>query len=71
MVRDTFANNTPDKFPLTEAIEGLQEGLALMKKGSRFVFHIPDDLAWGKRGAGDKIGPYSVLIADVRLVDFW
>ncbi|MGJ8642553.1 MAG: FKBP-type peptidyl-prolyl cis-trans isomerase [Luteolibacter sp.] len=30
-------------------------------------FFVPPDLAWGKRGAGDKIGAYATLIFDIRL----
>ena len=30
-------------------------------------FFVPPDLAWGKRGAGDKIGAYATLISDIRL----
>jgi len=69
VVRDTFQMTGPDTYKVSEGIEGLIEGLQTMKCGGRSVFTIPADLAWGKRGAGDKIGPYSVLIADVRLLE--
>jgi FKBP-type peptidyl-prolyl cis-trans isomerase FkpA len=51
---------------MAEAIDGLKEGLPLMKEGGKFRFVVPPDLAWGKRGAGNKIGPYAALIFDVR-----
>jgi FKBP-type peptidyl-prolyl cis-trans isomerase FkpA len=54
-----------------ELIEGYQEGIQLMKKGARYRFFIPWELAWGKNGSGSKIPPYSMLIFDVRLIDFW
>lgn len=67
VIGDTYKNNEPDTFLLSEAIEGLKEGLPMMNIGSKFRFFVPSDLAWGKRGAGDKIGPYATLIFDIKL----
>ena len=36
-------------------IAGWTEGLQLMKEGSKYVFYIPSDLAYGARGAGNDI----------------
>ena len=68
VVRDTFLEREQDRFFVRETMEGLQEGLLLMKEGARYRFFIPWELAWGKGGNGKKIGPYSMLIADVWLV---
>lgn len=68
VIADTYKAGMPDEFSLQEAIEGIREGLQLMKQGGRFEFVIPPELAWGKRGVGDKIGPNAVLIFDVRLL---
>lgn len=67
VIKDTFRTPDTDRFTMEEAIPGLKEGLPLMKEGGRFRFVVPPDLAWGKRGAGDKIGPYAVLVFDIRL----
>ena len=67
VIKDTFRTPDYDRFTMQEAIAGLKEGLPLMKVGGRFRFVVPPDLAWGKRGAGDKIGPYAALIFDIRL----
>jgi FKBP-type peptidyl-prolyl cis-trans isomerase FkpA len=67
IIGDTYKNNEPDTFSLSEAIEGLKEGIPMMNIGSKFRFFVPSDLAWGKRGAGDKIGPYATLIFDIKL----
>ncbi|MBF0198094.1 MAG: FKBP-type peptidyl-prolyl cis-trans isomerase, partial [Planctomycetes bacterium] len=40
-------------------------------KGGRIKFWLPPDLAWGKKGAGTKIGPYAVLAFDMKLIDFY
>jgi len=67
VIKDTYHSTETDTFTLAEAIDGLKEGLPLMKEGGKFRFVVPPDLAWGKRGAGDRIGPYAVLIFDIRL----
>ncbi|MCP4453054.1 MAG: peptidylprolyl isomerase [Planctomycetes bacterium] len=69
LIEDTYKKPDPATFPMQEAIEGYQEGLSLMKTGDRFKFFIPSDLAWGKRGAGQKIGPYATLVIDSRLLE--
>jgi FKBP-type peptidyl-prolyl cis-trans isomerase FkpA len=67
VIKDTFRTPDTDRFSMAEAIAGLKEGLPLMKEGARYRFFVPPDLAWGKRGAGDKIGAYATLIFDIRL----
>ena len=67
VIKDTYHGIETDTFSLNEAIDGLKEGLPLMKEGGKFRFVVPPDLAWGKRGAGDRIGPYAALIFDIRL----
>lgn len=69
VIADTYKSGLPDKFSMKEAIPGLREGLQLMAVGARFEFVIPPELAWGKRGASNKIGPNAVLIFDVRLLE--
>ena len=67
IIKNTYHGTETDVFTMKEAIDGLKEGLALMKEGGKFLFVVPPDLAWGKRGAGQKIGPYAALIFDIRL----
>lgn len=69
ILEDTYRKNEPDEVRVEELIEGLQEGLQLMGKGSRFKFWVPSDLAWGRKGTSNKIPPYAVLSFDIRLVD--
>ena len=57
-------------FQLNRVIKGWTEGVALMTKGSKYRFYIPSELAYGQNGAGIEIGPNSVLIFDIELVDF-
>ncbi len=67
VIKDTYHSVEMDRFSLEEAIDGLKEGLPLMKEGGKTRFVVPPDLAWGKRGAGLKIGPFATLIFDIRL----
>ena len=68
VVGDTYKEGMPDEFTMKEAIPGIREGLQLMQEGARYEFVVPPDLAWGKKGVGNKIGPNAVLIFDLRLM---
>lgn len=68
ILEDTYRANQTSLVPLNELIEGLQEGLQLMSVGSRYKFWVPSDLAWGRKGTGNKIPPNAVLQFDIRLV---
>ena len=70
-VDDTYQKDIPAEFTMKEAIPGYREGLMLMSVGSRYKFFIPPDLAWGKRGAGAKIGPNALLVIDARLLEIF
>ena len=49
-------------------IPGWGEGLQLMAQGSKYRFWMPPELAFGERGAADKIPPNAVAIFDVELL---
>lgn len=55
-------------FRLDQTIPGWIEGLQLLKAGGEATFYIPAKLAYGEEKLGNKIGPNSVLIFDVKLV---
>jgi len=58
----------PATFALNQVIPGWTEGLQLMSEGSEYRLFIPSELAYGSKGAGDKILPNSTLIFDVKLI---
>lgn len=59
----------PIDFAVNGVIAGWTEALQLMPVGSKWRLYVPHDLAYGERGAGATIAPYSTLIFDVELLD--
>ena len=54
-------------FPVMGVIKWWQEALQLMHVGEKLKLTIPQSLAYGKRGAGANIPPYSTLVFEVEL----
>lgn len=50
-------------------IEGWDEGIALLKVGTRAKLTIPPELGYGKSGAAGVIPPNATLIFDVELIN--
>lgn len=58
----------PITFPVTGVIPGWIEALQLMPVGSKWKLFIPQALAYGPRGSGPTIKPYSALVFEVELL---
>ena len=65
----SYNRGQPAEFPVSGVIAGWTEALQLMPVGAKYRLYIPHNLAYGERGAGGAIKPYSALIFDVELLD--
>ena len=63
----SYSRGEPISFELDKVIAGWTEGVQLMPVGSKFMFFIPPDLAYGAAGGGP-IGPNATLTFQVELL---
>ena len=66
----SYKRGQPSEFGLNQVIPGWTEGIQLMRPGSKFIFYIPQELAYGAN-PDPRIGikPYSLLIFEVELLE--
>ncbi|AAU38470.1 MULTISPECIES: FKBP-type peptidyl-prolyl cis-trans isomerase [Basfia] len=65
----SVSRGQPAEFPVGGVIAGWVEALQLMPVGSKWRLAIPHNLAYGERGAGASIPPFSPLVFEVELLD--
>ena len=69
MFDSSVARGEPAEFPVNGVIAGWIEALTLMPVGSKWELTIPHSLAYGERGAGASIPPFSTLVFEVELLE--
>ncbi len=52
-----------------QVIRGWDEGIAMMNVGTKATFILPSSMAYGERGAGRDIPPFSPLLFEVELLE--
>ena len=65
----SYELDEPDEIPLYMVFPSLSEGIQLMNVGSKHRIYIPSSLAYGERGLGQFIPPYSTLVFTIELID--
>ena len=65
----SVARGQPTEFPVNGVIKGWIEALSMMPVGSKWLLAIPHELAYGERGAGVAIPPFSPLVFEVELLN--
>lgn len=65
----TVDRNEPYETVANVFIPGFNEGLAMMKVGSKYKFFIPQELAYGAQQRGQLIKPFSALIFEVEILE--
>ncbi|MCC5853249.1 MAG: FKBP-type peptidyl-prolyl cis-trans isomerase [Alkalimonas sp.] len=64
----SYQRGEPAEFPVSGVIAGWTEALQMMPVGAKYRLYIPHELAYGERGAGHAIPPFSALVFDVELL---
>lgn len=63
-----FDTGVLTSFTVSGVVDGFEEGLKLMRPGSKYRLFLPSNLAYGEAGQGG-IGPNATLIFDVELIE--
>jgi FKBP-type peptidyl-prolyl cis-trans isomerase len=67
----TFERPEPVKFEYGNRIDtpGFEYAVSTLKKGSKAKFIVPSSLAFGQRGSGTMVPPYTPIIYEVEILD--
>lgn len=68
ILTDSFSNKEPATIQVATTLAGVREALLMMPVGSRWQFNLPPELAYGKKGAEDKIEPNVALVYELELM---
>lgn len=66
----SYERGSPLEFQMGNVIKGWGEALKLMNAGAKWEVYIPAELAYGEKGAGNRIGPNETLVFTIELIKF-
>lgn len=58
----------PVSFAPNQVVPGFREALLMMRPGAKMIAVLPQDLAYGARGAGQAIKPFETLIFEIETI---
>ena len=64
----SYSRKKPSNFVLNRVIKGWTEALTKMNPGAKWEIVVPQHLAYGPRGKGAQIPPYSTLRFEIDLI---
>ncbi|HEY3275359.1 MAG TPA: FKBP-type peptidyl-prolyl cis-trans isomerase [Syntrophorhabdaceae bacterium] len=67
-IESSYKKPEPETFSLENVVPGWREGAILMPTGSKWRLFVPSKLAYGEDGVGEIIGPNTMLIFDLELI---
>lgn len=65
----SYNRGEPAEFPVGGVVSGWQIALKAMKPGAIWELYLPHYMAYGERGSGANIPPYSTLIFKIELLE--
>lgn len=68
-LESTYGSGHAASIALNRVFPGWAEAVQLMPIGGKYAFWIPPSLAYGERGAGEKIEPNALLVFEVELLE--
>ena len=73
MIDGTIFDRSPQgegiTFELGGVIRGWRETLQLMREGAHWEVVLPPELAYGRWGSGEEIGPNQTLVFEIELIE--
>ncbi len=70
-IQNSYKREEPYEFTLGQGrvIKAWDEAVAMMNRGSKAKIIVPSKLAYGSRGKGMDIGPYTTLVFELELLE--
>jgi len=65
----SYKKGSPSTFAPNQVIKAWTEAMQMMKQGDKWELYCPPEIAYGPRGAGNKIPPHAVLVFQMELVE--